>query len=110
MEPVIALPRLLLPLLVVTLAACSQAVPAPVESARAAMAAPAPGKTVAPAAPKITVHRDAYCGCCHLWVEHLRTAGFDVEDRVEDAMSPVKDRLGTCPSTRPATPPKWTAT
>ena len=45
MEPVIALPRLLLPLLVVTLAACSQAVPAPVESARAAMAAPAPGKT-----------------------------------------------------------------
>ena len=29
MEPVIALPRLLLPLLVVTLAACSQAVPAP---------------------------------------------------------------------------------
>lgn len=89
MEPVIALPRLLLPLLVVTLAACSQAVPAPVESARAAMAAPA--------APEITVHRDAYCGCCHLWVEHLRTAGFDVEDRVEDAMSPVKDRLGILP-------------
>ena len=51
MEPFIALPRLLLPLLVVTLAACSQAVPAPVESARAAMAAPVPGKTVAPAAP-----------------------------------------------------------
>lgn len=97
MEPVIALPRLLLPLLVVTLAACSQAVPAPVESARAAMAAPVPGKTVAPAAPEITVHRDAYCGCCHLWVEHLRAAGFDVEDRVEDAMSPVKDRLGILP-------------
>ena len=97
METVIPLPRLLLPLLVVTLAACSQAVPAPVESARAAMAAPVPGKTVALAAPKLTVHRDAYCGCCHLWIEHLRTAGFDVEDRVEDAMSPVKDRLGILP-------------
>ncbi|QLQ29120.1 DUF411 domain-containing protein [Pseudoxanthomonas mexicana] len=97
MEPALPLPRLLLPLLVVTLAACSQAVPAPVETARAARAASVPGKTVAPAAPKITVHRDAYCGCCHLWVEHLRTAGFDVEDRVEDAMSPVKDRLGILP-------------
>ena len=97
MEPVIALPRLLLPLLVVTLAACSQAVPAPMESARATMAAPVPGKTVDAAAPTITVHRDAYCGCCHLWIEHLRKAGFEVDDRVEDAMSPVKDRLGILP-------------
>ena len=97
METVIPLPRLLLPLLVIALAACSQAVPAPVESAHAAMAGPAPDAQADTAAARITVHRDAYCGCCHLWVEHLRTAGFDVEDRVEDAMSPVKDRLGILP-------------
>ena len=30
-------------------------------------------------------------------LEHLRAAGFDLEDRVEDAMSPVKDRLGILP-------------
>ena len=94
MEPVIALPRLLLPLLVVTLAACSQAVPAPVESARAAMAAPVPGKTVAPAAPKITVHRDAYCGCCHLWVDHLKSSGFSTQARVEPEIWQKKQRLG----------------
>lgn len=97
MEPAIPLPRLLLSLLVITLAACSQAVPAPVESAQAAMAGPAPDGKVDTAAARITVHRDAYCGCCHLWIEHLRKAGFEVEDRVEDAMNPVKDRLGIVP-------------
>ena len=51
----------------------------------------------AQALPTAVVHEQPGCGCCHLWVEHLRTAGFDVEDRVEDAMSPVKDRLGILP-------------
>ena len=97
METVIPLPRLLLPLLVIALAACSQAVPAPVESAQTAMAGPAPDAQADTAAARITVHRDAYCGCCHLWIEHLRKAGLQVEDRVEGAMSPVKDRLGIAP-------------
>jgi hypothetical protein len=93
------LPRLAsILLLATTLAACTQAVPAPVDSALAATAAPATQqKTAVAAMPKIIVHRDAYCGCCHLWVEHLRKERFDVDDRVEDAMSPVKERLGIVP-------------
>ncbi|NCT69825.1 MAG: DUF411 domain-containing protein [Xanthomonadaceae bacterium] len=46
----------------------------------------------------MTVHRDAYCGCCHLWVEHLRKEGFEVDDRVEDDMGAVKQRLGIVPA------------
>jgi len=81
-------------LLAAFLTACLQAVPTPVESAHAAP----PRKATDAAAPKIVVHRDAYCGCCHLWVEHLRKEGFTVDDRVEDAMSPVKERLGIVPA------------
>ncbi|MBD9481214.1 DUF411 domain-containing protein [Pseudoxanthomonas sp. PXM02] len=45
----------------------------------------------------MTVHRDAHCGCCHLWIDHLRAQGFDVDDRIEPDMSPVKQRLGIRP-------------
>ncbi|CAN7351726.1 DUF411 domain-containing protein [Pseudoxanthomonas sp. LjRoot168] len=71
--------------------ACSQAV-----TTGSAHAAP-PRKAAAATTSKIIVHRDAYCGCCHLWVEHLRKEGFTVDDRVEEAMSPVKERLGILP-------------
>ncbi len=84
--------------LAVVVTACSQAVTAPMESARAATPTASPRKSTTAAAPKIIVHRDAYCGCCHLWVEHLRKEGFTVDDRVEEAMSPVKERLGILPA------------
>jgi len=32
----------------------------------------------AEAAPQITVYKNASCGCCHSWVEHLESEGFDV--------------------------------
>ncbi|WP_200948825.1 DUF411 domain-containing protein [Pseudoxanthomonas sp. Root630] len=93
------LPHLAALLLATTLAACTQAVPTPMDSAPAATPAPAAQRKASEVqTPKITVHRDAYCGCCHLWVEHLRKEGFDVEDHVEEAMSPVKERLGILPA------------
>ena len=95
-----SLPRFAFALLFASaLVACTRAVPAPVESALAAPAAPLPAqpRTAEAATPKIVVHRDAYCGCCHLWVEHLRKEGFEVDDRIEDDMSPVKHRLGIAP-------------
>jgi hypothetical protein len=79
-------------MLAILVAACTRAVPSPVSGA---VAAPAP--VAAGTLPRITVHRDAYCGCCHLWVEHLRTEGFQVDDRVEDDMGTVKQRLGIAP-------------
>lgn len=87
-------------LLVATLAACTQAVPAPVDTALAMAASPTAAssrKAAQTTPPRITVHRDAYCGCCHLWIEHLRQQGFDVDDRIEPDMSPVKQRLGIRP-------------
>ena len=72
--------------------ACKQAVPSPVGTALAA-----PAATAVETLPRITVHRDAYCGCCHLWVEHLREEGFEVDDRIESDMGAVKQRLGVAP-------------
>lgn len=97
MERHSALPRWTTSLtLVFALAACTQAAPAPVDTALAMAAAPSRTAAETPA-PRITVHRDANCGCCHLWIDHLRGQGFDVDDRIEPDMSPVKQRLGIRP-------------
>jgi hypothetical protein len=50
--------------------------------------------------PAVQVYKDATCGCCALWVEHLRKAGFtatvtDVED-----MTAIKTRHGVPQKTR----------
>jgi hypothetical protein len=31
------------------------------------------------AAPKVTVYKTSSCGCCKLWVDHLKASGFDVQ-------------------------------
>ena len=88
------------PLFAAVLAACSQTATAPADAGLAMASStgtPATTKQVVPAATRITVHRDAYCGCCHLWIAHLRQQGFDVDDRVEEDMSPVKQRWGILP-------------
>jgi hypothetical protein len=33
----------------------------------------------AAAAQKITVYKTSSCGCCKLWVDHLKASGFDVQ-------------------------------
>lgn len=45
-------------------------------------------------APRMIVHKSASCGCCGLWVEHMRTAGFAVEVRNTDDLNPLKERVG----------------
>lgn len=62
--------------------------------AMAAVPLPA-GFAFAQAAPLIEVWRDANCGCCGGWVEHLRNAGFRVQDRVVPAVGPYRQMLGT---------------
>lgn len=42
----------------------------------------------------ITVHRSPTCGCCELWVEHLRQNGFAVTVVDENDLAPLKQRLG----------------
>ena len=45
----------------------------------------------------INVHRDANCGCCKKWMEHLEATGFTVVDHVATNMSRVKKDLGVIP-------------
>ncbi|KJZ61973.1 DUF411 domain-containing protein [Pseudomonas fluorescens] len=45
----------------------------------------------------IDVHRDANCGCCKKWIQHLEANGFTVVDHVETNMSEVKQNLGVAP-------------
>jgi hypothetical protein len=50
--------------------------------------------TAEPSLPGVTVHKSASCGCCQLWVDRLRDAGFQVEVRDEDNLNDVKQRVG----------------
>ena len=42
----------------------------------------------------MVVHKSASCGCCGLWVDHMRAAGFAVEVRNTDDLNPLKERVG----------------
>lgn len=56
----------------------------------------------APAAPVVTVYKSPTCGCCSKWVDHLKSAGFQVkaidrEDMDEiKALNGVTDALASC--------------
>ena len=44
--------------------------------------------------PQVLVHKSPTCGCCKLWVDHLRKEGFTVEARDVDNLHPIKERVG----------------
>ena len=50
--------------------------------------------TAAAALPTLVVHKSAYCGCCKLWVEHMKQAGFKVEIVETEQLDAIKDRAG----------------
>lgn len=54
----------------------------------------APAVAAAADLPLVVVHKSPSCGCCGLWVDHLRQAGFQVEVRNEDNLNPIKERVG----------------
>lgn len=58
---------------------------------------PAPGTPTHPAH-RLLVHKHPSCGCCVLWVDHMRAAGFAVDLRDHDDMGPVKQRVGVPPA------------
>lgn len=45
-------------------------------AAVAALCGTVSAATAAPALPNVTVYKSPSCGCCHLWVEHMRKEGF----------------------------------
>jgi len=75
--------------------AVSSSSPATATATTAASAvAVAAGPTIDPELPLAIVHKTASCGCCGVWADHLKAAGFPVEIRDTDDMHPVKQRLG----------------
>ena len=95
--------RLLLPLFAVAVAAgvvvLAIAALVPLDDDTAAAAIPAKDEVAAVAAATgpVAVHRTESCGCCGGHVDHLRDAGFEVEDHVhadEAAVATVRHDLG----------------
>lgn len=68
---------------------------APTSGARDAKQ-PRSGKAAAVDAslPRMQVHKSPTCGCCSLWVDHMREAGFAVEVHDTHDLAAVKSRLG----------------
>ena len=52
--------------------------------------APAPGQDTS-APPQITVYKDPNCGCCKLWVDHLRKHAFTVTTKDTSDLAPIKN-------------------
>ena len=67
---------------------------APVAAIASAGQAAAAASAVDAALPLVLVHKSPTCGCCGLWVEHMREAGFPVEVRDTHALHGVKEQLG----------------
>ncbi|HJU69233.1 MAG TPA: DUF411 domain-containing protein [Gemmatimonadaceae bacterium] len=42
----------------------------------------------------VTVYKNAQCGCCRKWVDHLRNEGFEVTAKDVDDMAAIKAKLG----------------
>ena len=77
------------------LVGCTQpALPAQSAVAPAAQVIQATPDATPVALPHMAVHKTPSCGCCSVWIEHMKDAGFevDVHDMVD--MGPVKERLG----------------
>lgn len=60
----------------------------------AAPAAAATGSTKVVGLPLAIVHKSPSCGCCKVWVDHLKQAGFRVEVRDSNDLEPIKKKLG----------------
>lgn len=82
-------PLLLLTTTLIALSACSRAPATVAVSQPEATTASSNFQTL----PRLTVHKTASCGCCHLWVEHLQQAGLSVAVIDHDDLSAVKQRL-----------------
>ena len=46
------------------------------------------------ARPPVTVYKDASCGCCKKWIEHMQSSGFTVDAHDSADMDAVKDHYG----------------
>jgi hypothetical protein len=91
----------LAPVLALALGACTHppqptlaAVNAPVHVDTAGSPARTQPAATTTALPLLVVSKNPSCGCCGLWVEHMRQSGFQVQVHEIDNLDPIKTRLG----------------
>ena len=60
----------------------------------AAAALLAPAAAWAAEAPRMTIYKTPWCGCCNGWVKHLKAAGFVTEVVQVDDLDPVREKHG----------------
>lgn len=77
----------------VTAAASSEAATA-TTMATPARPAHSPAPPADAAGTLMVVHKNQHCGCCVLWIDHMRDAGFAVQVQDHDDMGPIKQRYG----------------
>ena len=75
-------------------AAAAEATASPVQTAAAPAHGPAHSPVPAAESGLLVVHKNAYCGCCVVWIEHMRKAGFAVEVHDHEDMGPITQRVG----------------
>lgn len=46
------------------------------------------------AAGTLMVYKDAYCGCCTAWIEHMKAHGFEVHFEDRNDMNRIKQDMG----------------
>ena len=63
-------------------------------SSEVASTAASPVAAQATDLPEVTVRKHPSCGCCSVWIEHLRDAGFPVQAQDVEDMATVKDAAG----------------
>ncbi len=59
--------------------------------------AASPARADADALPRALVYKTPTCGCCSLWVDHMREAGFEVDARDLNDIIPIKIDAGVPP-------------
>lgn len=55
------------------------------------------GRAAQQALPAMTIYKSASCGCCKLWVDHVKGAGFTVREVNTDDLNSVKREMGIPP-------------
>ena len=87
---------ILAPVLLLSNAGASEPASA-TQSARSSAKAPSKAAASPVASKKLPValvHKSPTCGCCEVWVNHLKQNGFRVDVRNHDNLNPIKERLG----------------
>lgn len=80
-----------------SLGACKEEGDDPSSSAAVAAESPPPSQPAMQAStaqPLVVVYKNASCGCCGMWVEHMQAHGFSVEVHDVDNLGPIKERVG----------------